>query len=274
VQSFDLIDTPETVQLERRLAGIGSRLIAGLLDYLLIILMFASLAFLMLLVGINVVAGFGAARAAGVWFFALLILMLFAIHWGYFVFFEMRTNGQTPGKKYMKIRVVQVEGAGISFYSIAIRNLLRAVDFLGFYAVAGIAMFVTNKGQRLGDLAAGTVVISEEVPDYSARYDKKKHIADSEAITAAALQATGLKPEEYRLLYNYWLRREELSDQARQQLLPQLVRPIADRMGHALVDGSTASLEEYVDDVVNKAVNAEQKAGSEIDGSEAIDDSR
>jgi len=269
VQNFDLIDTPETVQLERRLAGIGSRFIAGLLDYLLIFLIFASLAILLLLVGINVVTGFRAAIAFGMWLIALLILILFAIHWGYFVFFEMRTNGQTPGKKYMKIRVVQVEGAGISFNSIAIRNLLRAVDILGFYAVAGIVMFVTSKGQRLGDLAAGTVVISEEAPNYAARYDKKKHIVDSEAVTAAALEATGLKPEEYRLLHNYWLRREELSSEARQQLLPQLVRPIANRAGHSLANGSTASLEKYVDEIIAKATNAEQEAASGIDDSEA-----
>jgi uncharacterized RDD family membrane protein YckC len=269
VYNLDLIDTPETVQLERRLAGIGSRFMAGLLDYLLISLIFASLAVLLLVVGINVLSGIRAAGTVGMWLFALMILILFAIHWGYFVFFEMRTNGQTPGKKYMKIRVVQVEGAGISFNSIAIRNLLRAVDILGFYAVAGIAMFATRKGQRLGDLAAGTVVISEEAPNYSARYDKKKRILDSEAVTAAALEATGLRPEEYRLLHNYWLRREELSADARQQLLPQLVRPIANRTGHSLADGSPASLEKYVDEIIAKAMNAEREARSGIDDTEA-----
>lgn len=259
VQDFDSIETPENVELRRRLAGIGSRLIAGFLDTLLIALMYCVLFILLLVAGINVADNIGVSNAAGKWVFALLILIAFAIYWGYFVVFEMWTNGQSPGKKYMKIRVVQVEGGGISFNSIAIRNLLRAVDGIGFYAVAGITMFMTRKVQRLGDLAAGTVVISEEVPNYSARYDKKKEITDEEAVTSAALKATGLRPEEYRLLRNYWLRREELNIEARRQLLPKLLRPILIRTGYSLPNDSLEVVEQYVEKLITKAKNAEHE---------------
>lgn len=269
MQDFDLIETPENVELQRCLAGIGSRFIAGLLDNFLIASIYLILFVLLLLGDINVVDEVGVSNTAETWLLAVVILIAFLIYWGYFVLFEMWTNGQSPGKKYMKIRVVQVEGAGISFSSIAIRNLLRAVDGIGFYAIAGIAMFVTKKVQRLGDLAAGTVIVSEELPDYSARYDKKKHILDDEAVTSAALEATGLKPEEYRLLRNYWMRREELSIDARGQLLPQLVRPILNRTGHSLPDESPAALEKYVEGIIAKAAGSGRKAQRAIGRSEA-----
>jgi uncharacterized RDD family membrane protein YckC len=269
VQDFDLIETPENVELQRSLAGIGSRFIAGFLDSLLIVLMYLVLFLLFLLVGdINILDNVGVSRAVERWTLVGVILIAFSIYWGYFALFEICTNGQSPGKKYMKIRVVQIEGEGISFSSIAIRNLLRAVDAIGFYAVAGIVMFATSKVQRLGDLAAGTVVISEELPDYSARYDKKKHVVDDQMATSTALKATGLKPEEYRLLRNYWLRREELSIEVRGQLLSQLVRPILNRTGQSLPDASLAAFEKYVDEIITKAISAEREAEKKTDDPE------
>ena len=268
MQDFDLIETPENVELQRSLSGIGSRFIAGFMDNLLIALIYFVLIILLLLLGnINILDNVEVSNTAEAWALVVIILFAFAIYWGYFVFFEMWTNGQSPGKKYMKIRVVQIEGGGISFSSIVIRNLLRAVDAIGLYAVAGIVMFATRRVQRLGDLAAGTVVISEELPDYSARYDKKKHVIDDQAVTATALEATGLKPEEYRLLHNYWLRRKELSIQARGQLLPRLVCPILKRTGQSLPEQSLAEFEKYVEGIITKAMTAAQEAENTMDDS-------
>lgn len=267
MQDYDLIETPENVELQRRLAGIGTRFIAGLMDTLLIALMYIVLLLSFLTLGINIISKVGISDALEMWMLAIMIFIFFLIYWGYFVFFEMWTNGQSPGKKYLKIRVVMLEGGGISLNSIAIRNLLRVVDSLGLYAVAGIAMFVTKKVQRLGDLAAGTVVISEEIPDYSARYDKKKRVLDNEAITSTVLEATGLKPEEYRLLHNYWLRREELTIEARSQILPQLLQPILVRMGHSIPDKSLPFLEGYVEKLMDKASKAEKEIESESNNS-------
>ena len=268
MQDYDFIETPENVELERRLAGIGSRFIAGLLDNLLIVLMYLLLFVPLILTGIISRDNVNFSETMGIWILVLIIMGMSFIYWGYFVLFEMRTNGQSPGKKYMKIRVVQIEGGGISFSSIAIRNLLRIVDGIGGYAVAGISMFVTKKVQRLGDLAAGIVVISEEVPDYSARYDKKKKVFDNETATSAALEATGLKPDEYHLLQNYWLRRKELDDEARKKILPQLVHSILNRMGESLPDESLPALEEYVERIIIRARIAEDKAAQEADNKE------
>jgi hypothetical protein len=170
-------------------------------------------------------------------------------------------NGQTPGKKSLKIRVVRLEGGAITFDSIAVRNLLRVVDLMGFYGVAGIAMFLTKKLQRLGDLAAGTVVISEDVPDYAAKADLKQKVLDDQPLSGVALAATKLTPQEYRLLHNYWLRREQLTIEARQRLLPQLMTPILTRLGESIPVDSPAMLEARLESLIT---NREAPARDEI----------
>ena len=254
MDEFDIIETPENVDLQRRLAGIGSRLVAGLLDTLLILAALLVLALLSRLFGVSLIAfGAGLARGADKWVLALILVLIFLVYWGYFVLFETWMNGQTPGKKYMRIRVVQQEGGGISFNAVAVRNLLRVVDMVGGYAVAGVAMFLTKKVQRLGDLAAGTVVISEEVPDYAAQADRNAKVLDEVPLESAALGATPLKPQEYRLLRNYWLRRDQLSLEARAQLLPKLLAPILERLGTPLTECSLAALERRIEELMKQA---------------------
>ncbi len=258
MEEFDIIETPENVDLQRRLAGIGSRLLAGLLDSLLIAGLLLLLVLVLLVFDVSVFGlGVRVVEQANAWMIAVLILIAFVIYWGYFLLFEMWLNGQTPGKRYMRIRVVQQEGRAVTFDALAVRNLLRAVDGLGFYAVAGIAMFLTKKVQRLGDLAAGTVVISEEIPDYAAKADKKEKVLDDVPATAAVLAATQLKPQEYRLLRNYWLRRHQLSAEARERLLPELLRPILERTGTPLSGNSLAVLERHVEELMKQARAAE-----------------
>jgi len=263
IEELDIIETPENVDLQRRLAGIGSRFLAGLLDAVLIIGMLMVPTIIFFAVDLHVLFfGDGAAQEARAWLIAILVVVVFLVYWGYFLFFELWMNGQTPGKKYMRIRVVQQEGRAVSFDSIAVRNLLRAVDGVGVYAVAGIVMFATRKMQRLGDLAAGTVVISEEVPDYSAKQDKKQKVFDDMPATAAALQETHLTPQEYRLLHSYWLRREQLTLEARYQLLPKLLRPILERMGTLPPENSLGALEKCLDELMSQAGSARPNAPS------------
>jgi uncharacterized RDD family membrane protein YckC len=285
MDEFDIIETPENVDLQRRLAGIGSRFVAGLLDTLLMV------GVLSLLVLVSLFFGLGLftlrrdlAGRADQWVLAWLVLLVFLVYWGYFVLFETWMNGQTPGKRYMRIRVVQLEGGGVSFQAVAIRNLLRAVDILGGYAVAGLAMFLTTKVQRLGDLAAGTVVISEEVPDYAAQADKKEKILDEASLVAGCSPAGRdevpgagdvrqgvLRPQEYRLLQNYWLRRDQLSLDARVELLPKLLRPILERLGMPPTEDALTTLEWRVAELLrqSRAADASLAAGR---SSRAIDE--
>jgi uncharacterized RDD family membrane protein YckC len=138
VQDSDVIETPENVDLEQRLAGIGSRFIAGLFDNLIIVALYALLVVVFLLVAwLNPMELLLEARGWNSWVLALLILAAFTIYWGYFVFFEVGANGQSPGKRSQHIRVVKKGGGAIAFTDVAIRNLLRVVDAMPFgYAVA------------------------------------------------------------------------------------------------------------------------------------------
>ena len=126
------IETPELVALEFPLAGIGSRFIAVLIDYLL---QFA--AFIVLLLGMMLflpsMQKFESASEK--WVAALLILVPFLLQWGYFALFEGLWHGQTPGKRVAKIRVIQQGGPAITMFESLSRNLVRAIDFLpSFYA--------------------------------------------------------------------------------------------------------------------------------------------
>ncbi|MBL7220620.1 MAG: RDD family protein [Phycisphaerae bacterium] len=251
VFDIDVIETPENVQLERDLAGIGTRFVACLLDLLLIF------AVMLIMLIVLLIAGWGAFIESmfteGALMIAVFIVIQFLLFWGYFVFFELWTNGQTPGKKSQKLRVVKDGGGGVGFTEVAIRNLLRVID-----APAGIfCMFFTKKWQRLGDLAAGTVVISEIVCDYSASHDKrnKGQVWDVQA-PPEALQATNLKPEEYQVLMNYWKRRYQLTLAARGRLLRTLVRPILERNGIHSLDYDTKAIERQLATIIEAANQA------------------
>lgn len=268
MDDFDVIETPENVNLQRRLAGIGSRTLAGLLDHLVIAGLYLGLVLLAFGLGVDLVAlGSDAADGANAIMAAVLVLISFLIYWGYFFLLEMWMNGQTVGKRYMKIRVVQQEGGAVAFHALAIRNLLRAVDFLGVYAVGGITMFFTRKAQRLGDLAAGTIVVSEELPNYVAKSDSKRNLVDDVPVTAAALKTTHLSPREYRLLHNYWLRRDQLTLEARYRLLHQLLGPILSRSGTEPTDQSFTALEAHIETLMKQSAPANASEPTAPEGS-------
>lgn len=147
------VDTPEAVSVAYTIAGIGSRFVAALLDVVI-----QCVLLVLIITGIAGLSGLpGPARTVAL---VLLITLLFILFWGYYLLFEAFWNGQTPGKSAAHIRVLKTSGHPIGFAESAIRNLLRLVDFLpGFYALGVITMFVNRESRRLGDLAAGTVVV-------------------------------------------------------------------------------------------------------------------
>lgn len=161
------IDTPESVTFAYEVAGIGNRFIAALIDTTLL---FTSLILLNLVVvvvlGILGDSDFGALDEAPSWteglMIALYALLNFAIYWGYYILFEWIWNGQTPGKRIVKIRVLRMDGNPAGFVEVLLRNLVRPVDFLpGGYGVGLLVMLLNEKSRRLGDYAAGTLVIRE-----------------------------------------------------------------------------------------------------------------
>jgi uncharacterized RDD family membrane protein YckC len=165
------IETPEQVDLRFPIAGIGSRFLAILTDSILqmIALFVMFFVFGLIVSAAPHVAGTTTMINTGAkWFVAAVVLFYFLLYWGYFSLFEAFWNGQTPGKRLLKIRVIKDSGRQITLFESLARNLIRIVDALpSFYLVGVITMLCNREQKRLGDLVAGTIVIherSEEQP--------------------------------------------------------------------------------------------------------------
>jgi len=166
-----IIETPERVPLHFGLASIGNRFIACAIDHAIqtVALILIFLGFLLLADTTNVESAFSTAPK---WVYAVMIIVLFLILTGYFAFFEWLWSGQTPGKRWLKLRVIREDGRPITFWEASVRNLLRTFDmfFPPFYSVGLIAVFLSTRDQRIGDMVGGTVVVREreaEAPAFS-----------------------------------------------------------------------------------------------------------
>ena len=162
------IDTPEQVAIRFPVAGLGSRFLAVFTDGLIQTGVYLALFLLIVLIASSApktVAG-AFTRSGEKWFFAGLILISFLMHWGYFTLFEAFKNGQTPGKMIFKLRVIKDSGRQITLFESMTRNLIRIVDMLpSAYLIGVIAMMCNRQNQRLGDLAAGTLVVHERASE-------------------------------------------------------------------------------------------------------------
>jgi uncharacterized RDD family membrane protein YckC len=164
------IDTPEQVSLQYAIAGIGSRFVGALIDNLIIVAFYilAFLALALIFAGASAAGGKAGAEldTAGKWVLAIFIFLNFLLIWGYYALFEALWRGQTPGKRVMKLRVIKDSGRRITFFEALARNLLRFVDYLpGLYLVGVITMLCNKRSKRLGDLAAGTIVVHEHADE-------------------------------------------------------------------------------------------------------------
>ena len=166
-----IIETPERVPLHFALASIGNRFLACAVDH-------SIQAFTLGLIALAsyVIADFTAVQnviqSAPKWVYAVMIILLFLVLSGYFAFFEWLWSGQTPGKRWLKLRVLREDGRPITFWEASVRNLLRSLDMMPapFYSIGLISVFSTNRDQRVGDMVAGTVVVREreaEAPEFS-----------------------------------------------------------------------------------------------------------
>jgi len=149
-----VVATPERVSFDYQVAGLGTRAIAQLLDLLILSAILVALFFAGLFVGIVLDSG---VVANLMW-----ILGSFVVIFGYFWVSEAMWSGQTIGKKAFRLRAVGDRGEPLTLIQAGIRNVVRIVDFLPYgYGVGLIVLFINGKGKRLGDLAAGTVVVKD-----------------------------------------------------------------------------------------------------------------
>jgi uncharacterized RDD family membrane protein YckC len=215
VQETLRISTPEGVSLELPLAGVGSRFVALLMDLVLQLLAFAALIVLLL---VSNAGGFAAA--------ALMAAAGFALMFAYPVAFELAAAGRTPGKRWSSLRVVCDDGSPVTFRASALRNLLRLVDLLpGMYLVGAIAIFATRTNQRLGDLAAGTIVVREPRAGERVTQPPPPLVA-AELEDLPAWDVSGLSDAELAALRRFLERRRALD------VVPRslLARDLADRL--------------------------------------------
>ena len=217
------IATPEGVDLELTLAGVGSRCTAALVDFAIQLLLLGAFAFVFLVALDASAGGFGAAV------FAVLSFLLFA---AYDVLFEVFASGRTPGKRLNGLRVVRSNGSPVDFLTSAVRNVMRLIDILpSFYLVGIVSVLSTARNQRLGDLAAGTLVVRDRLGGRASR--RRPAPAEAEPGPAgdwAAWDVSGVTRDEVLAVRRFLVRRHELTPEARAQLGQELADALRARV--------------------------------------------
>jgi uncharacterized RDD family membrane protein YckC len=201
------ITTPENIEVEYILAGLGSRTAAAIIDILI-----QSVVTVLLMVGVRLIMNFVPEfwEAYYGWVIGIVLLIFAIINYGYFVAMELSMNGQTFGKRLLKLRAIRKNGQPITLSHSAIRNLFRL--FVDSYGVGVAMMFFTKDHKRLGDFAASTIVVVEE--------DKVR------PVTLESLQSVDEKfsyyisKEERELLRDYFERKSSMEnyEELRQEL--------------------------------------------------------
>jgi uncharacterized RDD family membrane protein YckC len=220
------IETPEQTLLEFPLAGIGSRFLAVALDTLLQAAAYTVLALIAALLNtLGVLLPLGKQ-----WGIAVLIFVAFVVQFGYYAFFEAVWNGQTPGKRWTHLRVIQDSGRPVSAYDAILRNLLRIVDWLPtLYAVGIVTILISPEKKRVGDYAAGTVVVHEK-PLQGVGSIWSVAAAPASQLAPGAILSVPLSLDELQLVETFFERRASLDQEVRRSM----ARQIADRLGQRL----------------------------------------
>ena len=261
-----IIETPERVQLEFALASIGNRFLAVAIDHFIQYLSIFLIAWFFLSI-----AGYTSSDIADTsgsllsempkWTIAILIIILFLIFAGYFIVFEWLWNGQTPGKRLLKLRVIRDDGRPLTLWEAIARNLLRICDAApGFivpvYSVGLIVIFLSGRDQRVGDIFAGTVVIRErtdEAPSFAETFSNR--------ITDAAFTrvhgATGVKANvslltdaEVEVVESFLRRRWDLTERQRLWMAWRIALPIMYKLKPAYsMEGFT--YEGFLEDILH-----------------------
>jgi uncharacterized membrane protein SpoIIM required for sporulation len=228
------VETPELVVLTYSIAGIGSRVVAALVDLLICLVAMLVLAAATMVLELSTRLGNGPFGRSGSWLIAFLVLGQFAVLWGYYVLFEGLRDGQTPGKRIYRLRVVREGGYSVTFGASALRNLVRILDLQpGFFYLVGLgSMLATKRSRRLGDLVAGTIVVREDVRELQQPPARPRATAMEQA---PALQ-TQLSEDEYVVLGRFVERWSSFEPLRRAAIAQQL----AARFAAALPDDNRA----------------------------------
>jgi uncharacterized RDD family membrane protein YckC len=217
------VRTGESIAVHYELAGLGSRFLAVAIDMSLQLAVTAAIAFALGLlapaaaVAVPVIA-FGKPLAAVL--IALVALAFFTLYFGYFIIFELAWHGRTPGKRALGLRVVRDAGFPVDVGAAVIRNVVRIVELgLGAYVVSAVVMLVSPQNKRIGDYAAGTIVVREARGELAA--------VDA-ALAGVWDRDDGLGAEDRVLIERFLVRRDDLEPGARRTIAARIagrVRP-------------------------------------------------
>ena len=211
--------TPEAVTIAMDVAGLGSRMIAWLID-----------GAIQLAIVVPILLGVGASTLSGGVELVVVSLVIFLITWAYYPIFELLWQGRTPGKRAQRLRVIRTDGQPAGGAAILVRNLIRILDVFLLPFLAVISMIVTSRSQRLGDLAAGTMVVREP------RLTAPESVTLPGRTDLPMVDTTGLSEREYDVIRSFLARRSSLDPTARWRLAAQLASSVRGRVG-SLPDG-------------------------------------
>jgi uncharacterized RDD family membrane protein YckC len=258
-----IIETPERVELEFALASIGNRFLAVAIDHFIQYLAIFFVAWFFLSVaGVNVSDSSKLFADAPKWVVAVMIISLFLIFAGYFIVFEWLWNGQTPGKRWLKLRVIREDGRPLTLWEAIARNLVRIADaapgfILPVYSVGLIVIFLSNRDQRLGDAFAGTVVIREradEAPTFTDTFSNPvRDVAFTRVQRPPEIRAdvTKLTTPEIEVVESFLRRRWDLTDRQRLWMAWRIALPIMYKLKPAY-DLNNFTYEGFLEEILHR----------------------
>jgi len=253
-----VIETPERVPLHFALASIGNRFIACAIDHTIQIVLLFSLVIIFLI--IEGFSDFGnRLTSAPKWVIALLLIFVFVLMSGYFALFEWIWRGQTPGKRWLKLRVIREDGRPIGFFEAMVRNLLRNFDIMPspFYSIGLISVFATDHDQRVGDLVAGTVVVREreaEAPEFTEVFASPVSdpaLRRSWKPVPFAADVNLLTETEIQVVESFLRRRWDLKDYPRQWMAWRVALPILFKL-RPQYDLATFTYEGFLEELLHR----------------------
>jgi uncharacterized RDD family membrane protein YckC len=253
-----IIETPERVPLHFALASIGNRFLACAIDHTI-----QALALILIGIAAAVLANLSFLEdmlaSAPKWVYAVMIILLFLVFAGYFTFFEWIWSGQTPGKRWLKLRVIREDGRPITFWEASVRNLLRPLDMfpLGSYSIGLIAVFSSTRDQRIGDMVGGTVVVREreaEAPEFDQVFatpvsDPAMRRSFKPVDFVANLSS--LTDSEIQVVETFLRRRWDLSEMPRQWMAWRVSIPILFKL-RPTYDLATFTYEGFLEELLHR----------------------
>lgn len=253
-----VIETPERVPLHFALASIGNRFIACAIDHTIQVFTLIVLVIFFAIIADATNLGSRLVNAPK-WVIALLIILVFVLMSGYFAIFEWLWRGQTPGKRWMKLRVIREDGRPISFFEAIVRNLLREFDIMPFpfYSVGLISVFSTDRDQRVGDLVAGTVVVREREAEAPAFAEVFASPVSDPALRRSfkpvqfTADVNNLTEQEISVVESFLRRRWDLKDYPRQWMAWRVAMPILFKL-RPRYDLSTFTYEGFLEELLHR----------------------